>query len=244
MNLNNKGLVTVLILSSGIILYLIYNFIVRIIHREKRRKPKSLNEAVTRFLVSHRIALSHYIYFGAAFFIIIFGELKLKSVLIGLGISIVGTIIRVWAYSYKMTDEKLIKYGPYGLVMHPRYLGNFIIAIGVVWLSSKILLVFLVTLCFFILYYAKIRDEERNLIKIFGEEYVKYKRDVATIIPIKNIIFLLKTKFMPIRTKVDEKYRVSNKIELLLNGIYCIVLNLFVIFLLYLKCYVIPSLLS
>lgn len=244
MNLYSKGLVAVLILISGSILYLLYSLIVWLIHRRERRKPKNLNEAVVKFLVDNRVAITHYLYFGTVFLLITFGELKLKYVLGGLGITIVGTIIRVWAYSYKMSEEKLIKHGPYGLVRHPRYLGSFIISIGVVLLSSKISVVLLVGLCFFILYFAKIRDEERHLIKVFGEEYIKYKADVATIVPIKNIIFILKTKFALTKTKVDEKYRVTNKIELILHGMYCIAINLFVIFLLYLKCYIIPSLLS
>jgi len=239
MILKNKGLISVLILSSGIALYLIYILIIRILHafdrKIKARKYKNLNEAISRFLIDYRVALMHYIYFSITIMISIWGKFELKYILIGFSISGFGAIFRIWAYSYKMTEEKLIIYGPFAIVRHPRYLGNFIIGLGITLLSPKLGIISYYIVCFFIIYFAKMRDEEKHLQKIFGNVYKKYKEDVSPFVPIKSFIYLWDLKFDPINTKVNKEFKIEYKSELVLRFLYTIFLNVFAVFLLYLK---------
>ncbi len=117
----------------------------------------------------------------------------------GIVASIAGTIITIlglgfaiWARLHLGTnwsglpiirvDHKLIRTGPYTIVRNPIYTGILIafvgtaIVIGKFWAIIAILIVF-------VAFFMKIRIEEKFLLEEFGEDYLKYKKEVKSLIP-------------------------------------------------------------
>lgn len=77
---------------------------------------------------------------------------------------------------------RLIDSGVYSWVRHPMYLGILLFCLGFFFLSSSLLSLG-VWLVFFILYDRMTTYEERDLIRILGEEYTAYQRRVAKWVP-------------------------------------------------------------
>ena len=83
----------------------------------------------------------------------------------------------------EITDQpRLIDSGVYSWVRHPMYLGILVFCLGFFFLSSS-LLSFGVWLAFFILYDKMATYEEKDLIRILGEEYIAYQKRVAKWFP-------------------------------------------------------------
>jgi protein-S-isoprenylcysteine O-methyltransferase Ste14 len=81
------------------------------------------------------------------------------------------------------TDQPtLIDSGVYSWVRHPMYLGILLSCLGFFFISPS-LLSFGVWLAFFILYDKMATYEEKDLIRIFGEEYIAHQKRVAKWIP-------------------------------------------------------------
>lgn len=83
-------------------------------------------------------------------------------------------------------NQQLIKHGIYKLCRHPSYLGCFIWVIG-----TQLILVNPLSLIMFIIvswtfFRNRIKDEEVNLINIYGQEYVLYMKNVRSGIPFVN----------------------------------------------------------
>ena len=72
----------------------------------------------------------------------------------------------------------MVTSGPYRLIRHPIYLGLSIVAVGqaVAFSSGPALL--LVWACVIPSFVWRAREEERLLIRIFGEVYVSYRKKV------------------------------------------------------------------
>lgn len=106
---------------------------------------------------------------------------------------IAGLILRAWAVqtlgkfftaTVTIQDEHvLVTNGPYNLVRHPSYSGAFItISAGSILLESIIGFVFAVAFLGFA-YYKRIRIEEKELTKYFGESYKRYTKKTKRLIP-------------------------------------------------------------
>jgi len=117
--------------------------------------------------------------------------------LIGLLILIGGISIWVWsgrklgfrnmiAYreikGEKSKKEKLMTKGPYSLVRHPIYFGEFLGAIGMFLISGVLSFIFYIifwpAITYFITFF-----EEKGLIDKFGKEYRNYKKKVPRFFP-------------------------------------------------------------
>ena len=71
----------------------------------------------------------------------------------------------------------LVAGGIYGIVRHPLYMSNGLLALGLaVLFDAMYALVF--SICYFLLFLPIIYFEEKDLIEKYGEEYLKYKRKV------------------------------------------------------------------
>ena len=82
--------------------------------------------------------------------------------------------------------KKLITHGPFNYVRHPLY-STLILTIPpmlIIWFSDLIFLIPWILLL--ILSHFVVSLEERGLIKIFGEEYKKYRRFVPSLLPYKG----------------------------------------------------------
>ena len=79
-------------------------------------------------------------------------------------------------------QPRLIDSGVYSWVRHPMYLGVLLFCLGFFFISPS-LLSFGVWLAFFILYDKMTTYEEKDLIRIFGEEYIAYQKRVSKWLP-------------------------------------------------------------
>lgn len=79
-------------------------------------------------------------------------------------------------------QSKLIDSGVYSWVRHPMYLGTLVFCLGFFFYSFS-LLSFGVWIGFFILYDKMAAYEERDLIRILGEEYIAYQKRVPKWFP-------------------------------------------------------------
>jgi protein-S-isoprenylcysteine O-methyltransferase Ste14 len=91
----------------------------------------------------------------------------------------------------EITDQpRLIDLGVYSWVRHPMYLGILLFCLGLFFVSPS-LFSFGVWLAFFILYDKMATYEEKDLIRILGEEYVAYQKRVPKWFPrIRRGIYL------------------------------------------------------
>jgi len=79
-------------------------------------------------------------------------------------------------------QPELIDSGVYSWVRHPMYLGTLIFCLGF-FFSSLSLLSLGVWIGFFILYDKMATYEEKDLIRILGEEYIAYQKRVPKWVP-------------------------------------------------------------
>lgn len=106
-----------------------------------------------------------------------------------------GQAVRSWAmatagssFSHVLQKEKqddhvLVKHGIYSWLRHPSYFGFFWWALGtqMILLNPISFVLFAVVLWKF--FHARVASEEVYLIKFFGDEYVRYRREVPVRIP-------------------------------------------------------------
>jgi protein-S-isoprenylcysteine O-methyltransferase Ste14 len=85
------------------------------------------------------------------------------TVSIGLALVVLGQVFRIYAAGYIFKNKQLASTGPYSLVRHPLYLGNFIILIGFTIASANLYVAAVVVLFFLIWYPAAISYEESKL---------------------------------------------------------------------------------
>lgn len=71
----------------------------------------------------------------------------------------------------------LVGGGIYGIVRHPLYMSNGLLAMGLAILFDA-MYAFMFSVCYFLLFLPIIYYEERDLVRKYGEEYLKYKKKV------------------------------------------------------------------
>lgn len=86
-------------------------------------------------------------------------------------------------------NHKFVKTGIYSLVRHPLYLASFIDTLGIVIFLQEIYL-YLFLLPIVIGLNLRIINEEKELEKFFGNEYMLYKFDVPRLNILKNLLKL------------------------------------------------------
>jgi len=112
-----------------------------------------------------------------------FARLDTGTVVVGLAVSFLGQIFRIYAAGYIFKNKQLAKTGPYALVRHPLYLGNFLILVGFA-IASANPYVLLGMVAFFLIWYpAAITYEDSKLENIFGDEWREWGQSRRAIIP-------------------------------------------------------------
>jgi len=111
---------------------------------------------------------------------------------IGIIVSIPPIFFLIWVHRHLDTqwsialefqeDHRLITSGPYKRIRHPMYLGIFIYTIGLILISSDLLV-----LLFFgfsiLVNYRRIPEEEQMMIDEFGDEYREYMKHSGKLVP-------------------------------------------------------------
>ena len=105
------------------------------------------------------------------------------TVTAGLVLATLGQIFRIYAAGFIFKNKQLAKNGPYALVRHPLYLGNFMILIGFTIACANLYVVAVVVLFFLIWYPAAIAYEDSKLERIFEDEWREWSNNIRAIIP-------------------------------------------------------------
>lgn len=77
----------------------------------------------------------------------------------------------------KYDKPTLVDTGVYSWVRHPMYLGTLMILLGFFFVNLSVLS-FIIWIAFFVLYDKMATYEEKDLVRILGEEYVAYQKRV------------------------------------------------------------------
>jgi protein-S-isoprenylcysteine O-methyltransferase Ste14 len=112
-----------------------------------------------------------------------FAKPDIGTVAIGLAMAIVGQVFRIYAAGFIFKNKQLASTGPYTLVRHPLYLGNFLILIGFTLAAANLYVAIGVVVFFMIWYPAAIAYEDSKLENIFEEEWREWSKNIRAIIP-------------------------------------------------------------
>jgi protein-S-isoprenylcysteine O-methyltransferase Ste14 len=90
---------------------------------------------------------------------------------------------RQWSIALELQENhKLITSGPYRRIRHPMYLGIFTYTIGLILVSSDLLVLIFFAFTIWV-NYRRIPDEEKMMIDQFGDEYRNYMKRSGKLLP-------------------------------------------------------------
>jgi protein-S-isoprenylcysteine O-methyltransferase Ste14 len=103
---------------------------------------------------------------------------------IGVWMTLVGMLLVFFGWMKIHKSNGLVTNGIYRYIRHPQYTGIFLIITGWMfrWLNPLMLLMYPILL---ILYYKLARKEEKQILKEYGDAYLKYKESTPMFFPIK-----------------------------------------------------------
>ena len=137
---------------------------------------------------------------------IILAQPQKDLAIFGILLIIFGELLRLWGISFagketrskEIITQELVTNGPYAHLRNPLYFANMFIYIGAVIMANAWLpyLLWITIIYFTIQYMIIIAYEEKNLLKIFGEKYEVYKRNVPKLLP-RLSPFAKRTKIKP-----------------------------------------------
>jgi protein-S-isoprenylcysteine O-methyltransferase Ste14 len=121
-------------------------------------------------------------------------EINIWSLIIGTLITLTGELIRLWGVSWAGSETRttgtvggtfLIISGPFAYLRNPLYLGNILIYTGIGIMSFALFpyLQIIGALFFYLQYSIIVKEEEKYLAQIFGEEYDEYIKKVPRFLP-------------------------------------------------------------
>ena len=105
-----------------------------------------------------------------------------KSIAVGVLITIPGLLLRGLASGYVQKNEQLTTSGPYAYTRNPLYLGSLIIAAGFCVAARSWWIVLAAVVFFLAIYVPVIRDEEKYLREKFPE-FEQYSQTVPRLMP-------------------------------------------------------------
>lgn len=104
----------------------------------------------------------------------------------GLGIALLGVLMRIWSMGYLLKKAELATAGPYGRTRNPLYVGTWLIGCGLALNAAwpwNVALFAVFNVMFALIYRAQIAIEEEMLSSIYGEPYTEYCRNVPRFFP-------------------------------------------------------------
>ncbi len=123
------------------------------------------------------------------------GRLKTRAGVFWLGIPLMvaGLLLRAWAnrtlgafYTRTLVttaEQRIVEAGPYRLVRHPGYLGNFVMWFGAALATANGIALALALLTLLPAYLYRIQSEEAMLRSTFGEEFEQYRSRTWRLVP-------------------------------------------------------------
>jgi len=108
------------------------------------------------------------------------------------GIFLIGICVlgRIWASMYVAGNKThtLVREGPYSVVRNPLYFFSFIGTMGIGLVSENMAILVLLVLLFIIYYPLVILSEERELLRVHGDDFQEYMQRVPRFIPKLSLI--------------------------------------------------------
>ena len=105
------------------------------------------------------------------------------SIAVGLPIAIIGAAFRALAAGVIKKDSRLATSGPYAWTRNPLYFGSSFLALGFAVMSWNPIAAALLLLPSGIIYPRVIRQEEKHLEGLFGDEFRNYRNRVPCFLP-------------------------------------------------------------
>ena len=106
-----------------------------------------------------------------------------NSLRLGIGFTLAGILLRIWANGYAIKTSKLTTSGPYAFLRHPLYAGTMLIALGFVIMLRLSLIGVLLLAVMTVVYWRTIQKEELMLEEKFKGRYSAYKKKVPAVVP-------------------------------------------------------------
>ncbi len=123
------------------------------------------------------------------------------------GIFLIGICVlgRVWAAMYVAGNKThtLVVEGPYSMVRNPLYFFSFIGTMGIGLVSENMAILALLVLLFITYYPLVVLSEERELLRVHGDDFRKYMQRVPRFIPKFSLI----TEAATVNVKVSQYRR-------------------------------------
>lgn len=132
-----------------------------------------------RFLRLHRGKLHLVAFLGA----VALATPRISSILAALPLVAIGLVWRAWAAGYIDKDLHLCTTGPYAYCRHPMYLGNLVVLVSLCIAAHSIYLAVAGLLVGVLVYHYAIRQEERLLHRLFGQEFEHYSQHTPPLVP-------------------------------------------------------------
>lgn len=102
---------------------------------------------------------------------------------LGVVIAVCGQALRLWAWGANPKASGLRFHGPYCFIRHPLYVGNFLIATGLLLIYNVPLAYFIVLPPLALLYRSVAAAEEERLEQKWGAAYREYRAKVPCLLP-------------------------------------------------------------
>ena len=159
--------------------------------------------AATNFWTKWRVRVGYPVGIAAFWF----ARPQVTWLVCGVGIALLGLLLRGYAAGHLRKHEQLATSGPYAFTRNPLYLGSTLFAAGFSvashsWISAMLLAVYLG-----IFYPAVIRREQTELETLYGDAFLKYASRVPAFWP----------RFSPAMPRVEsfswELYRKNREYE-------------------------------
>ncbi|HVA95336.1 MAG TPA: isoprenylcysteine carboxylmethyltransferase family protein [Candidatus Dormibacteraeota bacterium] len=133
----------------------------------------------TNFWIRWRVRVGYPVGLAAFWF----ARPRMAGLLFGVGIAILGLLVRGYAAGYLRKHKQLATSGPYAFTRNPLYLGSMLLAAGFCvashsWISTILLAVYLA-----VFYPVVIRREQSELQTHYGEAFVEYASRVPAFWP-------------------------------------------------------------
>ncbi|MEE9312479.1 MAG: isoprenylcysteine carboxylmethyltransferase family protein [Planctomycetota bacterium] len=104
----------------------------------------------------------------------------------GIGIAMLGLLMRIWSFGYLLKKAELATAGPYGRTRNPLYVGTWLIGCGLSLNTGwpyNVIIFGAFNIAFYLIYKAQIMIEEEMLLSIYEEPYEEYCQKVPRFFP-------------------------------------------------------------
>jgi protein-S-isoprenylcysteine O-methyltransferase Ste14 len=107
--------------------------------------------------------------------VLIFAEPTFETILWGAIVGFIGVLIRAWASGHLNKNNELTVSGPYRFSRNPLYLGNIIMAIGLM-INSNNYISIIILLVYLLLFYPFLIIREKNYLKKKFDNYKDFEK--------------------------------------------------------------------